>query len=209
MDRGAWEAAVRGVTNSWTQLSNITFTFHIYNIFFTHSSISEYLCCCHVLAIVNNAVINTGYKYLFELVFWFFQVNPQNGIARSYELFKNVFEPPPYCFPQWLYQFMFSPTVHKRFFFSPSLSTFIIACLLNGEVKSLSCVRLFVTSWTAASQAPLSMGFSRQEYWSGVPLPSPTYVIFTRMYTTEYYSAIKKEELLSPVTTRVDLEAIN
>ena len=41
------------------------------------------------------------------------------------------------------------------------------------KVKSLSCVRLFTTSWTAAHQAPLSMGFSRQEYWSGVPLPSP------------------------------------
>ena len=41
------------------------------------------------------------------------------------------------------------------------------------KVKSLSCVRVFVTSWTAAHQAPPSMGFSRQEYWSGVPLPSP------------------------------------
>ena len=41
------------------------------------------------------------------------------------------------------------------------------------KVKSLSCVRLFVTPWTAAYQAPLSMGFSRQEYWSGLPLPSP------------------------------------
>ena len=37
------------------------------------------------------------------------------------------------------------------------------------KVKSLSCVRLLVTPWTAAHQAPLSMGFSRQEYWSGVP----------------------------------------
>ena len=41
------------------------------------------------------------------------------------------------------------------------------------KVKSLSCVQLLATSWTAAYQAPLSMGFSRQEYWSGVPLPSP------------------------------------
>ena len=40
--------------------------------------------------------------------------------------------------------------------------------------KSLSRVRLFATPWTAAYQAPLSMGFSRQEYWSGVPLPSPS-----------------------------------
>ena len=40
------------------------------------------------------------------------------------------------------------------------------------KVKLLSHVRLLVTPWTAAYQAPLSMGFSRQEYWSGVPLPS-------------------------------------
>ena len=39
--------------------------------------------------------------------------------------------------------------------------------------KSLNHVQLFVTPWTAAYQAPSSMGFSRQEYWSGVPLPSP------------------------------------
>ena len=41
------------------------------------------------------------------------------------------------------------------------------------KVKSLSCVRLLATPWTAAYQAPPSMGFSRQQYWSGVPLPSP------------------------------------
>ena len=41
------------------------------------------------------------------------------------------------------------------------------------KVKSLSRVRLFSTPWTAAYQAPPSMGFSRWEYWSGVPLPSP------------------------------------
>ena len=41
------------------------------------------------------------------------------------------------------------------------------------KVKSLSRVRLLATPWSAVYQAPLSMGFSRQEYWSGVPLPSP------------------------------------
>ena len=41
------------------------------------------------------------------------------------------------------------------------------------KVKSLSRVWLFTTPWTAAYQAPPSMGFSMQEYWSGVPLPSP------------------------------------
>ena len=39
--------------------------------------------------------------------------------------------------------------------------------------KSLSCVPLFVTRWTVAHQAPPSMGFFRQEYWSGLPFPSP------------------------------------
>ena len=46
-------------------------------------------------------------------------------------------------------------------------------CLSLSEVKSLSRVRLFATPWPVAHQAPLSMGFSRQEYWSGLPFPSP------------------------------------
>ena len=41
------------------------------------------------------------------------------------------------------------------------------------KVKSLSCVRLFANLWTVAYQAPPSMGFSRQEYWSQFPFPSP------------------------------------
>ena len=40
------------------------------------------------------------------------------------------------------------------------------------EVTSLSCVRLFATPWAVAHQASPSMGFSRQEYWSGLPFPS-------------------------------------
>ena len=47
--------------------------------------------------------------------------------------------------------------------------------LLESEkkVKLLGCVRLFATPWTVAYQAPPFMGFSRQEYWSGLPFPSP------------------------------------
>ena len=41
------------------------------------------------------------------------------------------------------------------------------------KVKPLSRIRLFATPWTVTYQAPPSMGFSRQEYWSGVPFPSP------------------------------------
>ena len=44
------------------------------------------------------------------------------------------------------------------------------------KVKSLSCVWLLATPWTGAYQTPLSMGFARQEYWSGLPWPSPMYL---------------------------------
>ena len=46
----------------------------------------------------------------------------------------------------------------------------------ESEVKSLSRVRLSVTPWTIAHQAPPSMGFSRQEYWSGLPFPSANHL---------------------------------
>ena len=70
------------------------------------------------------------------------------------------------------------------------------------KVKSLSRVWLLVTPWTAAYQAPLSMGFSRQEYWSGLPLPSPVSFFyinwndvvlfsFTVMFYTDGFSHIE------------------
>ena len=40
-------------------------------------------------------------------------------------------------------------------------------------MKSLSCIRLFATPWNVASQAPLTLEFFKQEYWSGLPFPSP------------------------------------
>ena len=48
----------------------------------------------------------------------------------------------------------------------------VILCRIC-EVKLLSCVQLFMTPWTVAYQAPQSVGFSRQEYWSELPFPSP------------------------------------
>ena len=65
------------------------------------------------------------------------------------------------------------------------------------KVKSLSRVRLFATPWTATYQAPPSMGFSRQEYWSGLPLPSPQRVrhnwainIFMNVFTLEKFNKL-------------------
>ena len=67
------------------------------------------------------------------------------------------------------------PTRLPRSWDSPGKNTgvgchFLLQCV---KVKLLSHVRLLATPWTAAHQAPPSTGFSRQEYWSGVPLPSP------------------------------------
>ena len=45
-------------------------------------------------------------------------------------------------------------------------------CVLVGVPSLFSCDRLFVTPWTVGRQPPLSVGFSRQEYWSGLPCPS-------------------------------------
>ena len=62
------------------------------------------------------------------------------------------------------------------------------------EVKSLSRVRLFATPWTVAPQAPLSMRFSRQEYWSGLPFPSPM---------TNLDSVLKSRDITLPTKIRL------
>ena len=63
------------------------------------------------------------------------------------------------------------------------------------KVKSLSRIQLLATPWTAAYQAPPSMGFFRQEYWSGVPLPSPE-----RYTTTHLLELLHKIKLNKRVT---------
>ena len=74
------------------------------------------------------------------------------------------------------------PTRLPRPWDSPGKNTgvgchFLLQCM-KVKVKSLSRVRLLATPWTAAYHAPLSMGFSRQEYWSGVPLPCLSSALF-------------------------------
>ena len=60
----------------------------------------------------------------------------------------------------------------------------------KGKVKSLSRIWLFTTPWTAAHQAPPSMRFSRQEYWSGLPLPSPMCsLVFSKWFLLFLYTS--------------------
>ena len=64
------------------------------------------------------------------------------------------------------------PVINTVIILLRSLIKFI-STFVKVKVKSLSGIRLFATLWTIAHQAPPSVGFSRQEYWSGLPFPSP------------------------------------
>ena len=68
----------------------------------------------------------------------------------------------------------------------------------KAKEKSLSCVRLSVIPWTAAYEAPPSMGFSRQEYWSGVPLPSPMHESEKRKWSRLVVSDSSRPHRLQP-----------
>ena len=77
------------------------------------------------------------------------------------------------------------------------------------KVKSLSRVRRFATPWTAAHQAPPFMRFSRQEYWSGVPLPSPT--IHLKMIKFCVFTTRKKcnEKINSALVQKIQIQKFN
>ena len=75
------------------------------------------------------------------------------------------------------------------------------ACMLSH----FSCVQLFVTLWTVAQQAPLSMEFSRQEYWSGVPFPSLAYPGIKSKYPGLRADALPSELLGKSIAIRMTL----
>ena len=81
--------------------------------------------------------------------------------------------------------------MHYILFFK-NWSAVALECCVSAAfvvVPLLGRVRLFATPWTVAYQAPLSMGFSKQEYWSGVPLPSPTVSLsLLKFMSTEWIS---------------------
>ena len=70
-------------------------------------------------------------------------------------------------------------------FFSFFLHMCVCVCVCVCVCESLSCVQLFATPWTVACQAPLSMGFSRQGYWSELPFLSP-YRSILHIYWVEF-----------------------
>ena len=88
------------------------------------------------------------------------------GFSRQ-EYWSGLPSPPPGD--------LMDPGIEPSSFTSPALAGrfFFFTTSACWEVKSLSYFQLFATPWTVAYQAPPSMGFSRQKYWSGLPFPSP------------------------------------
>ena len=108
---------------------------------------------------VNNVSLNQRHG---RFIYWL-----QYSTAKSLQS----------CLTLWSHRQQ--PTRLRHPWDSPGKNTgvgcrFLLQCL-KVKVKSLSRVWFLATPWTAAYQAPPSMEFSRQEYWSGVPLPSPQY----------------------------------
>ena len=106
------------------------------------------------------------------------------------------------------------PTRLPRPWDSPGKKTgvgchFLLQCM-KAKGKSLSHVQLFATPWTAAYQAPLSMGFSRQEYWSGVPLPSPimfqAHLQISKLWSWDLTSSLLLHYIMLPVYKASHLE---
>ena len=118
----------------------------LYTLLCLHSSLDGHLGCFHFLTILNAAA----------------------AAAKSLQLCSTLCDPidgrPPGSSVQGILQARTLEWV---------AISFSNAWKRKVKVKSLSRVQLLATTWIAAYQAPPSMGFSRQEYWSGVPLPSP------------------------------------
>ena len=111
----------------------------------------------------------------FELIFVSYIRGSISLFCICFSSFSSTVCSRPYPFPtgySWLPCWTLCDCVLLGFLFY-FFDVAILIPVLCVCVKSLSCVRLFATPWTVAHQAPPSMRFSRQEYWSGLSFPSP------------------------------------
>ena len=178
MDGGAWWATIHGVAKSRKQLSDFTFALNIlwyclslgleWKLTFSSPvATAEFSKFASILSAGISQHHLLGFEI--ELLSW----NSITSIAAAAAA-KSLQSCPTLCDPidGSPAGFPVPGILHTRTVEWVAIS-FSNAWKWKVKVKSLSCFRLLVTPWSAAYQAPPSMGFSRQEYWSGVPLPSP------------------------------------
>ena len=152
MDREAWHAVIHGVAKSWTQLNDWT------ELNWKRGP-RELPCPFHPLMTQKRWQFAMQKKTLTR-------TQPCCCVASvmSDSVWPHRWQPTRLSGP-WVLQARTLEWV---------AISFSNAWKWKVKVKSFSCVRLLATPWTAAYQAPSSMGFSRQEYWNGVPL-APIY----------------------------------
>ena len=160
MDREAWHATVHGITKSQTWLSDWTKLNWGKEINVSKFSAVAFIDVLNIVCVscsVMSDCLQTHELCPTRLLCpWDFP--GKNTGLGSHALLQGIFptqgSDPRLLHPRWV---LYRWATRKW----------------KVKVKSLSPVRLFATPWTVAYQAPPSMGFSRQEYWRGVPFPSP------------------------------------
>ena len=166
----AEEAAVHGVAKSRTQLSDFTFTFHFHALekeMATHSSVLAWRIpgTAEPGGLPSMGSHRVGHDW--------------SDLAAVYIEIRASLPWPFWHVGQIILCYKRLPCL--RSLAAPLPSAKCLQTLPNPleggkelslvKVCALSCIQLFATSWTVAHQAPLSMGFSRREYWSGLPFP--------------------------------------
>ena len=126
---------------------------------------------------LDKSLITNSKQYYRCIYPWIQQSHFQEPILKIYWRNKNAVCTRPVCETGMAYAHFFLllyafECIHNtKFKNNPSQS--LKNWIYLQSAQSLSCDQLFAVPWTVAHQAPLSVGFSRQEYWSGLPFPPP------------------------------------
>ena len=181
-DRGVWGATVHGVAKSWTRVKRLsTHTLHSHSTISYHNSASagrNLICFQKTTSFLNSGPMHILFpltETLFSLPSNFYLIH-----LRSSFLIPQPWSREPYCMLPWDFILLLKYITLNCNYLHVCIYHYTggsvkaeIASFLFCIEKLLSHVWLFATQWTVAYQALLSMGFSRQEYWSGLPFPSP------------------------------------